>query len=242
MSKNLPDYSTILENPEVQSVLEIAEELVRNNKVIQSDLLYKIAKRRLKYSSERLFSIINSLFQNQILVEGSKFTRISILFNEYRGKIYELIKTYPGLHFSIIKEKIFGNGDNSSGSTGQFVWHLEGLIKFNYIKRISVSKYSLFLPVEMEDDFGILFFWLRDRINLKIILLLRNNEPIEQAQIPKDTKESKGNVYYHIKTMIELKILSSGKNADTGKTEVWLNPEKRDLFIQISKTIEETSI
>ena len=240
MSENLTDLTNILDNPDVQSVLDIAEELVRNNKVVQSDLLYKIAKRRLKFTNERLFSIINSLFQNNILVEGSRFTRISILFNEYRVKIYELIKTFPGLHFSIIKEKVFGEEEDASGRTGQFIWHLEGLIKFNYIKKVSIRNYSLFLPVEMEDSFGIYFFWLRDRINRKIILLLRTNEPFEQARVPEKTQESKGSVYYHIKTLIEYEILVSEKNSETGKTEIWLNPEKRELFVQISKNIEET--
>jgi len=238
----MPDQTNILDDPEVQSVLEIAEELVRNNKVIQSDLLYKISKRRLKYTNERLFSIINSLFQNKILVEGSKFTRLSILFNEYRAQIYELIKSFPGLHFSIIKEKVFGAGINSSGSTGQFIWHLEGLIKFGYIKKVSVRNYSLFLPVDMDDDFGTFFFWLRDRINRKIIKLLRNNELILQSEIPSEIQESKGSVYYHIKTLEEYEIILSQKNGISGKKEIWLNEEKRELFLQISNNIEETPL
>jgi len=241
LSEDIPNPS-LLESPEVQNVFQIAEELVRDNKVIQTNLLFKIAKRKLKYTSEKLFSIINLLFQNKILVEGSRFTRTSILYNEYRTQIYEFIRKYPGAHFSIIKENIFGKENNPKGSTGQFVWHLEALIKFNYLKKLEVKKYSIFLPVEMDKDLGIFFFWLRDRINYKIGNILKNNEPLDHSKLIEETQESKGTIYYHIKTMLEYDILSSDKNEKTGKIEVWLNSEKRDLIIQILKNIKESPI
>ena len=88
-----------IEHPDVQNVIEIAEELAKKNKIIQIDLLYKIAKRRLKLESETIFFIIDLLLKNKIIVEGSKLTKRQVLLNHYRLDIYNFIKTYPGVHF-----------------------------------------------------------------------------------------------------------------------------------------------
>ena len=220
--------SNKLDQPDVQSVIAIAEELAKKNKVIQIDLLYKIAKRRLKFESETLFSIIDLLITKKVIVEGSRLIKGNVLINRYRSDIYQFIKTYPGVHFSVIKREVLADG-----SSGQFIWHLEVLMKFNFIKEVKVMKYTLFLPSEMEEDFGVYFFLLRDKINLKIAKYLENDEPIEAIQLPTKILESKGSVYYHLKIMTEYKILESKKNEMTGNEEVWLNPEKRELFIKI---------
>jgi len=226
-----------LEHAEIQEVLGIAKELARQNKIIQPALLYKIAKRRLKLESETLLSIINLLLKNKILIEGSKLLKQEVLLNPYRVDIFRFIKTYPGVHFSVIRKKVFSEG-GKTGSTGQFIWHIEVLMKFNFIKRIQVKNYSLFLSSDMDEELGIYYFLLRDRINRKIVIYLNNNEPIEQAQIPNKILESKGSVYYHIKTLEEYKVLLLEKNNDTGNKEVRLDQEKKELFIKISNDIE----
>jgi predicted transcriptional regulator len=222
-----------LDQPDVQAVINIAEELIRKNKLIQIDLLYKIAKRRLKLESETLLSIINLLLKKKILVEGSKLTKSSALLNQYRSEIFNFIKTYPGVHFSVIKRETI-----PEGSSGQFIWHINVLLKFYFIKEVKIKNYTLFIPTDMDDEFGTFFFLLRDKINLKIVKYLDKNEPFEVAQIPNKILESKGSVYYHIKTMKDYNVLYSKKNDITGNKEVWLNPEKKPLFIQIANNIE----
>ena len=125
-----------LEHPDVQNVIDIAEELVEKNKIIQIDLLYKIAKRRLRLESETLFSIIDLLLKKKIIVEGSKLTKRQVLLNHYRSDIYTFIKTYPGVHFSVIRREVL-----AEGSPGHFIWHLNALKKLDFIKEIKVKNY-----------------------------------------------------------------------------------------------------
>ena len=58
------------------------------------------------------------------------------------------------------------------GSPGQLLWHLEMLMKFNYIKKIKVGNYTIFLPIEMDTELGTINFLLQDKINRKIVGLL----------------------------------------------------------------------
>ena len=67
-----------LAHPSVQSVIEIAEEIISENKILDATLLYITAKRRLKIPRQGLLSIIRMLINRKILVEGSKFTKKSL--------------------------------------------------------------------------------------------------------------------------------------------------------------------
>ena len=98
-----------LDHPEIQYVLEIADDLIRENRVIQIDLLYKIAKRQLKLENQTIYSIIDLLLKKKILVEGSRMTQSQVLVNRYRASIYDFIKNYPGVHFSVIKKRVFSD-------------------------------------------------------------------------------------------------------------------------------------
>ena len=222
-----------IDNPDVQNVIEIAEEIGEKNKIIQIDLLYKISKRRLKLESETIYSIIDLLLKNNIIVEGSKYTKRTVILNKNRYNIYNFIKTYPGVHFSVVKREVL-----NEGSSGHFIWHLNALKKFNYIKEVKVKNYTLFLPTEMDEEFGIYFFLLRDKLNRKILKYLNKEEPVESAQIPNKVLESKGSVYYHINTMKDYNILTAQENKTTHNEEVLINPEKKELLIQITNDIE----
>jgi len=222
-----------INHPSFHHVLEIAEELIENNQVIQIDLLYKLAKRRLKIESKGLYTIINKLIQRKIIVEGTKLLRYEVLNNSYREEIYQYIKTYPGVHFSIIKEKVMADG-----STGQFVWHMEVLLKFEFIKKLEIKNYSLFLPSEMDEELGTYYFLLRDGLNRRIVKFLEDGEPHKQSDIYNSLDDSKGTVIYHIQTLEEYGIVEVFDPEETRGKAVNLNPEKRELLTKIVSNIE----
>lgn len=64
-----------LEHPSVKQVIEIAEEILNENKILNIDSLYYRAKKRLKIPRKGLNAIIQFLINNKILVNRSKFTR-----------------------------------------------------------------------------------------------------------------------------------------------------------------------
>jgi hypothetical protein len=111
-----------LEHPNVKRVIEIAEEIMSKNKVLNIETLYNVAKISLKLPRNGLLFIIQFLINKKILIEGSKFSRETVLLNPTRRGVYNCIRTNPGVHFSILRKKALSD---ESGSSGQLVWHLE---------------------------------------------------------------------------------------------------------------------
>ena len=77
------------------------------------------------------------------------------------------------------------------GSSGQLVWHLEMLLKFNYINKIKVGHFTIFFPFELDENVGRILFILRDQINNKIIHLLIENKTFIKSEIYKRMKREK---------------------------------------------------
>ena len=202
-SKNVSG-SISLENPNVEKIIEIAKELIQKNKVMKVKKLYNIAVRSLKIPGKNVAEIIHFLNNNSILIDGTKHTRDTVLLNQYRKKLYNVIDNYNGATFSFLREKVF---TNHSGSSGQLIWHLNMLIKFKYIKKIKIGNYSLFLPIDIEDDFGRLCFFMKDDLNRKIIELFMYYEKIKKTHVYKKINFKRENVNYRLKILIENRIL-----------------------------------
>ena len=221
--------SLTLNHPSVESVIEIAKEVINNNNVLDTELLYSLAKRRLKFPRKGLLSIIQLLINKKVLVEGSKYTRDEVLNNKYRLNLYNFLTSYLGAHFSTIRKQIITDNTGHIGSSGQLIWHLEMLIKFNYIKKIKIKNYTIFLPYEIDDEIGLLHFVLRDEIYLKIIQLLISNEKLKRSEIHKLLDEKRETIYYRINNLIEFNIVKLSGD----KASLSLKSSKKDDIISI---------
>ncbi len=226
--------SLCLDHPSVQSVIEIAQEIISDNRVLDTETLYNIAKNRLQIPHRGLLRIIQFLINKKILVEGSKFTKDLVLNNVNRKRIYNFITSHIGVHFSIIKKVLFDAESDKSGSTGQLLWHLKMLIKFNYIKKIRFKKYTLFIPVEIDHKVGIIFFLLRDKINKKIVNLLINEQKVEKSEIYKHINEQRELVYYRINDLTDHEIITQSREEDC---IINLNQHNKELVVQIYNNI-----
>ena len=221
--------SLTLNHPSVQSVIEIAKEVISNNNVLNTELLYRLAKRRLKFPRKGLLSIIQLLINKKVLVEGSKYTKDEVLNNKYRFNLYRFLTSHLGAHFSTIRKQIITDSSGTLGSSGQLIWHLEMLIRFNYIKKIKIKNYTVFLPYEIDDEIGVLHFVLRHEIYLKIIQLLINNEELKRSEVHKFVDEKRETIYYRINNLIEFNIIElSGDN-----NSLILNSNKKNDIISI---------
>jgi predicted transcriptional regulator len=219
-----------LEHPSVKQVIEIAEEILDENKILNIDTLYYRAKKRLKIPSKGLKAIIQILINNKILVNRSKFTRRTLLSNTTRKLIFNFIQSNIGSHFSLIKK--VGISNDMARSPGELIWHLDMLIKFNFIKKLKVKNYTIFLPYNVDDESGIIFFFLRDDLNRKIIRQVLSSEPKDRAQIHKLVGESRETIYYRIQNLIEFQILELLEDH-----KVKLNSKKVDIIMQILSEI-----
>ena len=216
-----------LEHPTVKRVIEIAEEILSENKVLNVETLYNVAKKSLKIPRNGLLFIIQFLINNKILIEGSKFSRETVLSNVVRNRIYRYIRMNPGVHFSILRKKTLSE---EAGSSGQLVWHLGMLINFNYIKKIKVGHYSVLLPYELDEDVGRILFVLRDRINSKIIHLLFEYETFIKSEIYKKIEEKREDVYYRINNLINHGIITLNQDLEN---EMCINYDIKEVIVNI---------
>jgi len=221
-----------LEHPSVKRVIEIAEDIMSKNKILNVETLYNVAKKRLKLPRNGLLFIIQFLINKKILIEGSKFSKETVLLNSIRKSIYNYIRLNPGVHFSILRRKALSD---ESGSSGQLVWHLEMLLKFNYISKIKVGNYTVFLPFDMSEDIGKLIFLLRDRITNKIVHLLIGKETLVKSEIYKQLEEKRENVYYRINNLQDHDVIAISESSDK---EVCLNSNKKEFIIDILKSLK----
>ena len=219
-----------LEHPSVKQVVEIAEEILNENKILNIDSLYYRAKKRLKIPRKGLNAIIQFLINRKILVDRSRFTRRTVLSNSTRKLIYNFIQSNIGSHFSLIKK--IGISNEETRSSGVLIWHLDMLLKFNYIKKLTLKNYTIFLPIEIDDESGKIYFVLQDELYRKIINHLILNESQERSQIYKLLGENRGTIYYRIQNLIEFQILEL-----LADNKVKLNPKKRDIVIQVLNEI-----
>lgn len=221
-----------LEHPSVKSVIEIAEDIMSKNKILDVETLYKIAKKRLKLPRNGLLFIIQFLINKKILIERSKFSRETVLSNPTRRKIYKYIRVNPGIHFSILRKEALLN---ESGSSGQLVWHLEMLLNFNYINKIKVGNYTVFIPFDMKEDVGKILFLLRDRINNKLIHLLVENDKLLKSEIYKEIEEKREDVYYRINNLIDQDVITLSEVSDK---EICIKSNLKELIISTLKSLK----
>ena len=233
MSQFANIISVGLEHPSVKQVIEIAEEMLDENKILNIDTLYYRAKKRLKIPSKGLKAIIQILINNRILVNRSKFTKRTLLSNSTRKIIYNFIRSNMGSHFSLIKRA--GISSDMTGSPGELIWHLDMLIKFNYIKKLKVKNYTIFLPIDVDDESGIIYFFLRDDLYRKIINHVFSSEPKERAQIHKLIGENRETIFYRIQNLIEFQILELLTD-----NKIILNPKNRGFVIQVLNEISNS--
>ena len=103
-------------------------------KILNINSLYYKAKKRLKIPRKGLKIIIQLLLNNKILVDRSRHIKKTVLSNYIRKRIYNFLQNNLGTHFSLLK-RYFSSKDKLK-SPGELIWHLDMLIRFNYIKKI----------------------------------------------------------------------------------------------------------
>ena len=225
-----------LEHPNVQRVIAIAEDMMNRGSILTIERLYNLSKKMLKVPRSGLISIIHFLINNHVLLEGSKFSRETVLNNRLRKNILNYIRLNGCAHFSILRKEALSARVGNLGSSGQLVWHLEMLMKFNYIKKIKVGNFTVFLPIEMEVGLGIINFLLRDEINRKILDLLITQNSIKNSEIIKMIDENRGKVNYRLKNLSDYNLICSKE--DPSK-EVYLNPDKKENVINILNRLKK---
>ncbi|MFX1276833.1 MAG: hypothetical protein ACFFAT_17560 [Promethearchaeota archaeon] len=131
-------------------VLNSIQEYLQNNRHLEIEktiqyLKSKFAKSSVDLNNTGIELIVKSLLDKKFIVEGSKLTRGNVLENPNRSVIYEFIKEKPGVHLMKIVR-----GLNMSNFLVR--WHLDMLLKFNYIKCEKISNHEIYYDISINPE------------------------------------------------------------------------------------------
>jgi predicted transcriptional regulator len=213
------------DHPTVKNVIKIANDILKEGKTLNIDYLYRRAKRELKIPREGLLTIIKYLVNKKVIIDGSKFTKDTILDNMIRRTIYNFIQDNIGLHFSAMKRKLIKKLKGNLMGTGHLTWHIEMLLKFNLIKSIIVVNHAIFIPIDFDETIAKITHLARNEVRNKTLRYLIQNESSSKSKISESIEENRENVYYHIKILIENDLIIDKDH------ELYLNPKLKDSII-----------
>ncbi len=100
---------------------------------------------------------------------------------------------------------------------------------FYGLNLIKIGNFTVFLPIEIDDEIGIIRFLLSDEINKKIVKLLFEHDTIKKSDTYKLLNEKRELVYYRINNLIEQNIIDP---EEEGK-KLRLNPNIKNMIDEI---------
>ena len=192
----------------LHKIIEIAEENLSTNQPLDITKIINQVKYRLDITRKESINHVKYLLRKNILVEGSKYTRKTVLKNEYRNFIYSLFKPSRVLTFSDIKRKLSDQFPPYNGSSGQLVWHLEMLLKFSLIDKIKVKNSTIFKPIGMNEENATLLFLARDDVTRKIMQELAGNGGLSKDDIIRVIAGNRNHVSYRLEKLKEFGIIT----------------------------------
>ena len=184
----------------------------------------RFAKSGINLNLNGIRTILKSLIEKNIIVEGSKLTRNEILSNSNRKRIYKFIQKNPGAHFYNIVANLDLN-------IPVVEWHLNILIKFIYISKEKIDNKIAYFDVNIKsEDRTIIYLISKEKYKRIIDFLKENQEGITRTQISRQLNMHSTTVVKYIDNLDEVGILI--KKSLQNKTLYFLNNDHYNKIIQ----------
>ncbi|MHA1473224.1 MAG: hypothetical protein ACTSQW_09025 [Promethearchaeota archaeon] len=139
-------YTDLVENE--KTILNFVHDYLNKNRQFTFEDILPYINSRVRLGSvninnEGIKTILHSLINKKLIVEGSKLFKSEILDNQKRNDIYEFIVKNPGTYFNrILHELNFSNHI--------VVWHLNMLLKFDFIHKDKLENHEIYFDAKKE--------------------------------------------------------------------------------------------
>lgn len=177
-------------------ILKIAEELA-SKKPLDVRVLYKTARKRLKYSDDDINKAIYDFILKKIIIPERKIVKTQVLSNERRDIIFDYIRKTPGAHLREIREKLKLNPHVAS-------LHLKILENFEFIYGKKHLKYRVFFPTDFNRENEEPILALKNEKAENIYFFVKEQGEISQKQIQEEFSDeiSPKMINYHLEPLI----------------------------------------
>ena len=172
---------------EEQIVLNIVHEYLNKNRQFTFEEILPYLNSRIRLSSinishEGVRKILMSLTNKKLFVEGSKLSKSEILNNKKRKDIYEFIIKNPGTYFNRIVHEL-------NISNHIVVWHLNMLLKFEYITKEDLENHEIYFDSSTEfDNIKLNYFTTKEKSQKIINFIKKDNLGITKTSLSQELK------------------------------------------------------
>ncbi|NHJ21234.1 MAG: hypothetical protein EAX91_09840 [Candidatus Lokiarchaeota archaeon] len=157
-----------------KTILEIVHDYLDKNRQFTFEeiipyIIYRARLDSLNFNREGIEAILKSLTKKKFLVEGSKLAKSDVLENQKRKKIYEYIVDNPGTYFNRIVNEL-------NYSNHVVVWHLNMLLKFDFIHKEVLDKHEVYFDATKGFDNIISKYFISKEKSREIIKFLKKDD------------------------------------------------------------------
>ena len=168
---------------EENKILDLIQEYLDYNRVFNKEKVALFIKSRNRVNGNLNYNgittVIDSLIKKNIIVEGSKLTRKTVLLNINRKQIYHLIKENPGIYKNSLTKKL---------KVCPFVtkWHLSMLLTFRLIREVNINGHIGYFDTFLSTEKDIIFYTISKEKCSRIVEFLKlNSTGCTKSQISK---------------------------------------------------------
>jgi predicted transcriptional regulator len=172
---------------EEEIVLNFVHEYLNKNRQFSFEEILPFLNSRIRLSSinistEGVRKILISLTNKKLIVEGSKLLKNEILNNKKRNDIYKFVVENPGTYFNRIVHELHL-------SNHIVVWHLNMLLKFDFICKEMLENHEIYFETCTEiDNMKLKYFKTKEK-SQKIISFMKNdNIGISKTNLSQELK------------------------------------------------------
>jgi predicted transcriptional regulator len=191
-------------------VLDIVHDYLNHKRQFDIDDIVPYINFRLRKSPNDLNyqgikSILKTLVKKNFLIEGSKLTSEDVLTNEKRKIIYDYIIKNPGSYFTKIVKKL-------SLSNHVVVWHLNILLKFNFIKKRIIDKHEIYFDSKVDvREAKFKFYISLEKSNTIIQYLKKNNIGVTKTKLSKALEMHLNTISKYINILQKIQVIYEEK-------------------------------
>ena len=193
---NATDYEVEL-NPLQEKIVSIAEELMDKHYILDSKKLYYACAREVRsHDNPEIMLAIDRLIKRKVLFPGKATTRDDVLANENRKAIFDAIQKDPGIHFSLLRERV----DLDSNT---LLWHIRMLEKFDFIRIEKFGNSTVFFEYFLEKQMDDLYFYLHKTGSPEIFKEILTEPDLSFRELMKRTDFPRTTLVRKLKVLIE---------------------------------------
>lgn len=185
-------------------IFNLIEEFLNKNRIFEKEkvLFYIKSRADNNLNINGINLIIDSLLTKNLIVEGSKLTRRTLLLNINRAKIFEIVKQYPGIYKNKITKMM---------NLSQYVinWHLSKLLAFDFIRERDINGQICYFDSIVGEENDKLFNIInKEKCRSIIEFLIEHKNGCTKNQISKELKMHFNTIVKYIKIIDNYNLLN----------------------------------